>query len=491
MSDYKMLIGGELVEAESGKTFPVMNPANGEQFATIPLGDRKDIEKAVAAAKKAFPGWSQVPTQARADALRQLAAGLRARMEEIIKLEIQNHGTLAPVARGMMMGVPATLERVAAASQSLWEESSSDMMSNRGSIAFIHREPIGICALITPWNVPLMQAVSKLAPAMVMGNTCVIKPPSIDSATTLILGEIIAKLSNIIPPGVVNIITGPGGVTGNALAVHPDIARIDFTGSSETAKAIMAAAAGTLKRLSLEAGGKNPFIVMEDADIDHAAMTAVMGQTANSGQICISPGRYLVHEIVHDEFVEKWVAAARAVTVGDPMDPAARMGPLVSGEHRDRVEGYIQSAIQEGAKMVTGQTGLLPKPLDKGYYVLPTLFTGVTPNMKVYREEIFGPVACITKYSDRNDVAAMANDNNLGLSASIWTRDLAKGIRTAYQVQAGTIYVNDNMVMGALHFGGVKESGLGKEGGQRGFDEYCEMKAVYVNIVEGGKMGRM
>jgi acyl-CoA reductase-like NAD-dependent aldehyde dehydrogenase len=322
-----------------------------------------------------------------------------------------------------------------------------------------------------------------------MGNTCVLKPPSIDSATTLILAEVIAKIGSI-PPGVVNIITGAGGVVGNALAAHPDIAMVDFTGSSEAARQIMAAAARTLKRLSLEAGGKNPYIVMEDADIDAAAMTAVMGQTSNSGQICISPGRYLVHEKVHDEFVAKWIGIAKTIKVGDPMAPDTRMGPLVSETHHKSVMAYIKSAVDEGAKMEIGNPGPLPAPLDKGYYVMPTLFTGVTPKMKVYREEIFGPVACITKYTDKDDVIAMANDNNMGLSASIWTKDTAKGIRTAHRVQAGTIYVNDNMVMGALPFGGVKESGLGKEGGQRGLDEYCEMKAVYVNIGEAVQMGR-
>jgi acyl-CoA reductase-like NAD-dependent aldehyde dehydrogenase len=490
VSDYKMLIGGELVEAESGKTYPVINPANGEQFATIALGDQKEVDKAAAAAKKAFPAWSQIPTPARADALRQIAAGLRARMEEIVKLEIQNHGTLAPMARGMMMGVPANLEKAAASSQFLWEESSSDIAGNRGSIAYVHREPVGICALITPWNVPLISAVMKLAPALVMGNTCILKPPSIDSATTLVLGEIIAKLDKIIPPGAVNIVTGPGNVTGNALAAHPDIARIDFTGSSETARAIMTAAAGTLKRLSLEAGGKNPFIVLADADLDISAMTAVMGQTSNSGQICISPGRYLVHERIHDEFVAKWAEIARGVTVGDPTDPAARMGPVVSETHRNSIESHIRSALGEGATMVLGKLSPLPKPLDKGYYVMPTLLTGVTPEMRVYREEIFGPVACITKFSDKDDVVAMANDNNLGLSASIWTGDSAKGIRLAHRVQAGTIYINDNMVMGTLPFGGVKGSGLGKEGGQRGMDEYCEMKAVYVNVGEAPRMAR-
>jgi acyl-CoA reductase-like NAD-dependent aldehyde dehydrogenase len=244
----------------------------------------------------------------------------------------------------------------------------------------------------------------------------------------------------------------------------------------------MSAASRTVKRLTLELGGKNPFIVMEDANIDSAAKVGVSAQTDITGQVCISPGRYYVHEKVHDEFVEKYIAAAKKVTVGDPFDQNTQMGPVVSEYHRNSIEAHIRSAIDEGAKLALGKLSPLPKPLDKGYYVLPTVLTGVTPKMKVYREEIFGPVACIIKYFDKDDVIAMANDNTYGLSGSVWTRDIVKGIKTAHAIQAGVVWVNQHMGMSGLPQGGVKESGIGKEGGSRGLDEYCEMNSIYINM---------
>jgi len=261
---------------------------------------------------------------------------------------------------------------------------------------------------------------------------------------------------------------------------------IGFTGSCEAGKAIMAAASGTIKKLSLELGGKNPFIVMEDADLDMTAEWAVACQTSNAGQICASPGRYLVHEKVHDEFVAKFITAAKKVTVGNPLDTATQMGPLVSEEHMRKVEGYLRSALAEGAHMALGQPGPLPPPLDKGYYVLPTVLTGVTPQMQVYRDEIFGPVACITKYTGKDDVIAMANDNTYGLTASVWSKDVNKAIRTGHQIEAGTVYINDHMIMGGLPFGGVKESGFG----DGNIEEYTQTRSIYVRIGEG-KVNRM
>lgn len=479
MSDYKMLIDGELVEAESGNTMPVINPATGEEFDRIPLGSHKEVHRAVAAARKAFPIWSQKPIQQRAEALRKAAAAIRERAEDLIKLDCLNHGSPIDASRGWVVRASFGLEDIATKSQSLWADSLD--LGNRG-LAYVHRQPIGVCALITPWNAPLIMATNKMAPALVMGNTCVIKPPSIDSATTLVLGEILAGLSDVIPRGVVNIVTGSGDVVGNALASHPDVGMISFTGSSEAGKSIMTAAGRTIKRLTLELGGKNPFIVMEDADIDSAVEVGVSAQTVNSGQICVSPGRYYIHEKVYDEFVAKYIAAAKKVTVGDPFQLGNQMGPVVSEHQRNSIEAYIRSAIDEGAKLELGKLSPLPKPLDKGYYVMPTVLTGVNPKMKVYREEIFGPVACILKYSDKDDVIAMANDNTYGLSASVWTKDIVKGIKVIHAIHAGVVWVNHHMGMFGLPHGGVRESGIGKEGSNKGLDEFCEMKSVYVNV---------
>lgn len=479
MSDYKMLIDGKLVEAESGNTVPVINPATGEEFAKIAAGSQKEVEKAVAAARKAFPIWSEKPLQQRADALRKISSAVLEKAEDLTKLDCLNHGTPISMSRNWTMAVSSMIESTATSSQSLAAESID--LENSG-LAYTHRQPIGICALITSWNTPLLQAASKMAPALAMGNTCVIKPPSINSATTLVLGEIIAKLSDIIPPGVVNIITGPGEVVGSALASHPDVSMISFTGSSEVGKGIMTAAGKTIKRLSLELGGKNPFIIMEDADPDSAAQVGVNAQYINTGQICVSPGRYYVHEKVHDEFVEKYTASAKKVIIGDPFNEKTQMGPVVSETHRNSIEAHIRSAIEEGAEMALGQLSPLPEPLDRGYYVKFTVLTGVTPKMKVYREEIFGPVACIIRYSDKDDVIAMANDNNYGLASSVWTKDIARGIKAAHAIQAGTVWVNQHMGMGGLPMGGVKESGIGKESGSRTLDTYCEINSIYVNM---------
>lgn len=480
MTDFKMLINGKLVKAGSGETIPAINPATGEEFARIPEGNEKEVDMAVAAAQEALPAWSQMPVQQRTQALQKLGVAIRERAEDLAKLDTLNHGSPIVKSRNWVMGTSFTFDEIAMQGQSVWADSLD--LGDIG-LAYIHRQPIGICALITPWNMPLNVLATKLASALIMGNTCVVKPSSINAATTLMLGEIIAGMADMLPAGVVNIITGSGEVAGNALASHPAIGMISFTGSSEVGKSIMAAASKTIKRLALELGGKNPFIVMGDADIDHAAMVGAIVQTENSGQICVSPGRYYVHESVHDEFVNKYIAAANKITVGDPSDPGTQMGPVVSKHHRDSIEDYIRSAIKAGAKMALGQLGPLPRPLDKGYYIKPTVLTGVTPGMKVYSEEIFGPVAVIIKYSDKDDVIKMANDSKYGLSGSVWTKDIKKGIKMAHAIQAGTVWVNDHMGFhGLLPMGGVKESGIGKEGSNKGLDEYCEMNSIYVNM---------
>ena len=475
MSKWKMLIGGELLAAESGKTFPVINPANGEEFDRIPMGCEVEVEHSVAAARRAYKEWSQKPMQERAEALKKIGAALRDRHEEIAKIDCLDHGTPIAMARDYTMEASNEFDRAAAMAQPLGAD-ALDM--GRDGLAYVHRQPIGVCALITPWNVPLWVAASKIASALIMGNTCVLKPPSIDSVTSLLLGEIIANLNDTIPPGVVNIITGSGEVAGSALASHSNIDMVSFTGSTEAGKSIFTSAGKTIKKLCLELGGKNPFIIMKDANIDDAAAVGAQTQTENSGQACISPGRYYVHEEVYDEFIEKYITELKRVVVGDPLDLNTTMGPVVSEHHRNSIEALVQSSLNEGARLAFGQLGPLPDPLNRGFYVLPSVITGVTSNMKVYREEIFGPVACIIKYSDNDDVVAMANDNKYGLAASVWTRDIEKGMKMANEIEAGTIWVNTHMGMWGLPMGGVKESGVGKEEP----DAYCEKNSIYVKF---------
>jgi acyl-CoA reductase-like NAD-dependent aldehyde dehydrogenase len=288
------------------------------------------------------------------------------------------------------------------------------------------------------------------------------------------------------PPGVVNIITGPGSTMGEALSSHPGVNLIAFTGSSETGKAIMASASRTVKHLTLELGGKNPVIVLEDADVDAAVDGTVFASYSNAGQICASPGRYYVHEKIYDEFVEKFVAAASKIVVGDPNDERTQMGPVVSAERRNSIEAHIKSGIEEGAKLALGGKRPTKPPLNKGYFVMPTVFTHVGQNMRIAREEIFGPVACIMeKFSSEEKVIELANDNVYGLSASVWTKNTAKGIRMANEIQAGWVWINEHLLIAlGLPWGGWKDSGIGRDNSMHAIDEYTQMKVIYTDLSE-------
>jgi acyl-CoA reductase-like NAD-dependent aldehyde dehydrogenase len=352
--------------------------------------------------------------------------------------------------------------------------------TDSNALAYVKREPIGVIAIITPWNFPLMMITDKLSAVLAVGNTCVIKPPSIDSLSAIKLAEILEKLD--IPQGVVNVITGPGGTVGEALASHPDISMVAFTGSCEVGKRIMELGSQTVKRVQLELGGKNPVIVLEDANVDMAVGGGVFGQIFNCGQVCGSPGRFYVHEKVYDQFVEKFVAGMKKIVVGDPADEKTQMGPVVSAEHRAHIEGFIKSGIDEGAKLVLGGKRPTKAPQDKGYFVMPAIFTHVKQNMTIAREEIFGPVACIMEpFSSDDEVIAKANDNTFGLRASVYSKDRARVLRFANDLQAGTINVNNSMG-GELPWGGFKQSGLGKERFKWGLYEFSQLKAVAMNI---------
>lgn len=308
-----------------------------------------------------------------------------------------------------------------------------------------------------------------------------IKPSAIDSLVTLKYIEIISKLD--IPPGTVNVVTGPGSTVEDALVSHPDVNFISFTGSSETGKEIMSAAGGTLKRAQMELGGKNPFIVLEDADIDKIAPQAAGSTCHNTGMVCASPGRFYIHEKIHDVFVEKYIEAVKKITVGDPNDENTEMGPVVSAEHRDRVEGYIKSGIDEGAKLLLGWERPSNPPMEKGYYVLPAVFVDVRSHMNIFREEIFGPVACCIKFSSDEEVIESANDNVYGLCAVVWTRDISRGYKIISRINAGAVGVNSGrFVSPEIPWGGFKESGFGKENSVYGLEEYTQLKLVTVEF---------
>ena len=427
MKQYKMWIGGNWVEAESGKTYPVYNPATELEVAQVPLGGQAEVDKAVAAARKAFPIWSTKSQAERSQLVLKLAALLRENAKEIGEIDTLEHGTPAKRATFLAADTPGWFEWAAYSARSLMGHT---LPASPETLIYLQREPVGVIAIITPWNLPLLMIFQKLGPALALGNTCVIKPPSINSLTALKLAEIIEKLE--LPPGTVNVITGPGGTVGEALASHRGVDMVAFTGSSETGKTIMSLASVTVKRLQLELGGKNPAIILDDADINAAANGMAKQQTNNSGQICGSPGRFYVHEKVYDEFLEKFTVAMKKFVMGDPLDPKTELGPLVSAQHRDRVEAYIQSAVDEGAKVILNGKRPTTPPMNKGYYVLPTIITGITPQMKVAREEIFGPVACFMEpFKSDEEVIALSNDNVYGLTSWVWTTDMARGMRFA------------------------------------------------------------
>ena len=480
MKQYKMWIGGKWVDAESGKTYPVFNPATEAEIAQVPLGGKADVDKAVAAARKAFPIWSKKSQAERSDIAMKIAALLRDNAEELGRIDTLDHGTPSLRAASRAAGSAQWFEWAAYNARSLM---GNTIPASSNELAYLQREPVGVVALITPWNLPLLMIIQKLAPALTVGNTCIIKPPSIDSLQALKFGELLDTLG--LPPGTVNIITGPGSTVGEGLASHPGVGMVAFTGSCETGKTIMALASQTVKRLQLELGGKNPVIILDDADVNTAVFSMLMFQFANSGQICAAPGRFYVHEKVYDEFLAKVTAAAKKMVVGDPNDEKTQMGPLVSAEHRDKVEGYIQSAIDEGAKLVLGGKRPTAPPMNKGYYVVPTIFTNVTQKMKIAREEIFGPVVCIMeKFNSDEKVIEMANDTTFGLTSYVWTRDTARGIRFANELQAGTVVLNNSGSGGPeLPWGGYKESGIGKEGSLYGLYDYTNLKRIHVDLM--------
>ena len=480
MSQYKMWIGGKWVDAESGKTYPVFNPATEAEIAQVPLGGKADVDKAVAAARKAFPIWSKKPQAERSQIAMKIAALLRDNAKELGRIDTLDHGTPTIRAAAKAAGTAQWFEWAAYNARSLM---GNTVPASSNELAYLQREPIGVVALITPWNLPLLMIIQKLAPAL----HWVI--PALSNRRASIHFRRSSWLNCWIPwdlpPGTVNVITGPGGTVGEALASHPGVDMVAFTGSCETGKAIMALASHTVKRLQLELGGKNPVIILDDADVNAAVSAMMMFQFANSGQICAAPGRFYVHEKVYDEFLEKVTAAAKKMVVGDPNDEKTQMGPLVSAEHRDKVEGYIKSGIDEGAKLILGGKRPTTPPMNKGYYVVPTIFTNVTQKMTIAREEIFGPVVCVMeKFNSDDKVIEMANDTTYGLTSYVWTKDTARAMRFANKIQAGTVVLNNSGSGGPeLPWGGYKESGIGKEGSLYGLYEYTNLKRIQVDLM--------
>jgi acyl-CoA reductase-like NAD-dependent aldehyde dehydrogenase len=475
MKSFKMFINGEFVNAKSGKTTTAVNPATEEVIAEFPMGGKEDVDIAVAAAKKAFPIWSKKSMQERSEILNKLADSIFAMGPDLGELESADHGFPLKMAGFMSMGAAMKFKEAAEQAKSVM---GSVAPRRASAMIYMQREPIGVCGLITPWNVPLIMSAAKLSVALAAGNTCVLKPPTTDSLSTLKLAEAIAKSG--LPVGAVNIVTGSGREVGEALATHPDVRMIGFTGSSETGKRIMELGSRTMKRMALELGGKNPFIVLDDANVDAAVQCAVHSQYGNCGQICASPRRYYLHEKIYAEFVDKFIAGSKSLVTGDPRDPKNQMGPVVNKEQRDVVESYIKSGVDQGARLELGGK----RPAGKGYYVKPAVFTGVTLDMTIAREEIFGPVACIMKpWNSEEQMLQSVNDNAFGLGGSVWSRNTVRAMKIADQIESGAVWINDHLTLSdGMPWGGVKESGIGRENAPIGMDEYTQLKTINLNL---------
>ena len=478
----RLLVAGEWTTGSGQDTFETLNPATGEVLGTAVEATGADVDAAVQAATQAFANaaWADMTPAARARLLWRIAELVEQNADELAELESKDQGQSVAFARGSMSGAAEMRRYFAGWCTKITGVTSP--VSVPGMLHYTRREPVGVCALITPWNFPLSIAVWKLAPALAAGNTVILKPAEQTPLSTARLAELCVEAG--VPDGVVNLLTG-GPRVGQRLVEHPGVDKVSFTGSTEVGRSIVSASAGNLKRVSLELGGKAPSIVMGDADVDAAVKGNLLGGLVNSGQACAAYSRFYVDRRRADEFTEKLSAAMSGITMGPGTSPDSQLGPLVSAEHRERVEGYVQSGVEQGAEVAVGG-GRGDGALAAGYFLEPTLMVGVEHGMTIARDEIFGPVLPVITYDEPDELVDRANDTEFGLVASVWTSDVARGHRMAHRIRAGEVFVNTlPMLDPAAPWGGFKSSGWGREMTGEALDAYTETKGVWVNIGAG------
>lgn len=478
---YQLFIDGKWVDAESGKTFSTPNPATGETLAEVAEADKADVDKAVIAARRAYEGkWGKMSARDRGRLIYKLSQLIESRTRELAELETADNGK--PIRESEYVDLPQVVENFEYFAGFATKIEGETIPVPGDMFNYTLHEPLGVCGQIIPWNFPLLMAAWKLAPALAAGNTVVLKPAEQTPVTAMELGKLIQEAG--FPDGVVNILPGYGETAGAALASHPGIDKIAFTGSTEVGKIIATAAAQNLTKVSLELGGKAPNIVFADANIEQAVNGAMMGIFFNQGQVCCAGSRLFVAEEIKDEFLGRLKEKAEKIKVGDPMDGKTQMGPQVSEVQLNRIKGYVQIARKEGATVMMG--GVSPElegDFKNGYFFQPTIFSDVKNQMRVAQEEIFGPVTCAITFKDEDDLLKQANETIFGLSAGIWTQDITRAHRFAKNVHAGVVWINTfNMFNAASPFGGFKQSGYGREMGKHALELYTQIKSVWVDL---------
>ena len=479
--DHKLFVDGHWVAAQSGQSFDVLDPATGERLARAAAGEAADIDRAVAAARKAFQSgpWPRLTHAERAKLIFKLADAIEHDADEIALIETLDGGNPLRSTRNVDVAMATeSLRYNAGWATKLTGETALSQAPSR-SFTFTLREPSGVVGAITPWNAPFLMAVNKIGPALAAGCTVVLKPAELAPLSALRLAQLIEELE--LPPGVVNVVTGYGQTAGQALVDHPDVNKISFTGSTRVGKSIVTGSAAHMKRVTLELGGKSPVVVFPDADVEAATQAISRTIFFKTGQFCMAGTRLFAHEKVFDRIARGFEDLAAKVKIGAGIAPDTEMGPIISQKQLDRVLGYIDAGKQQGAQIVTGG-----KRIERdGYFVQPTLLANVRPEMSVFQDEIFGPVLCATPFADASELdrlAQQANDTSYGLAANIWTRDIGNAIGLARRIQAGNITVNGGAREQSMPLGGFKQSGIGREGGRDGVEAYTELKIVSIGL---------